>query len=205
MQNSEIIRKTSIEMFEQRGYNIIEDKEDSIIAIKENGEQVCIFFYNLPKFNIKVVQMYISIIKESDIQHGIIVYNGVITPMAKKVINSTDDISIELFTENELQYNITKHRLVPLHVKVSETEAAGLKKTFGTKFPVLLKSDPVARFYGFNKGDFIKIIRVISEKSEGVCDTHRHLVQQSDSGICNDCECPIEDHTMSYIAYRIVK
>ena len=35
--------------------------------------------------------------------------------VAKKVIEEANDIIIELFQEEELQYNITKHYLVPKH------------------------------------------------------------------------------------------
>ena len=81
---------------------------------------------------------------------------------AKKVIEEANDLIIELFQEEELQYNITKHYLVPKH-ELSYPKGTKISKDFkdkyGDKFPVLLKTDPVARFYGYNKGDIIKITR----------------------------------------------
>ena len=39
-----------IEMFEQRGYDIIEKDDDQILAMKKNGKQICAFMANTPKF-----------------------------------------------------------------------------------------------------------------------------------------------------------
>ena len=35
---------TCIEMFEQRGYKIVEKDDERILAIKEDGNQLCAFF-----------------------------------------------------------------------------------------------------------------------------------------------------------------
>ena len=34
-----------------------------------------------------------------------------------------------------------------------------IKEKYGDTFPSLLKSDPISRFYGYNKGDIIKVTR----------------------------------------------
>ena len=68
----------------------------------------------------------------------------------------------ELFEENELQYNITKHYLVPKHELLFEKGSKGakeFKEKYSDKFPIILKTDPISRFYGFNKGDIIKVTR----------------------------------------------
>jgi DNA-directed RNA polymerase I, II, and III subunit RPABC1 len=147
------------EMFEQRGYNIIEQDEDKITAIKEDGKHICAFMANTPKFNVERVQEYISLMNELNITHSIVVYKETATPMAKKVVSSSNEMIIELFTEEELQYNITKHILVPLHQKLSKEETAIFKKKYGVKFPTLLKNDPISRFYGYERGDIIKVTR----------------------------------------------
>ena len=92
-------------------------------------------------------------------KHCIIIYSGSSTPMATKLADSSVEIEIELFTEAELQYNITKHRLVPLHRKLPDEEAEQFKKTYGLKFPVILRTDPISRFYHYKRGDVIKIER----------------------------------------------
>jgi len=151
--------QTCLEMFQQRGYTIIDHDEDRINAVKEDGRQICAFMADIQKFNVNRVQEYISFMNQLETKHGIIVYKDNATPMAKKVVDNSQDILIELFTEEELQYNITKHRLVPKHERLSSEEALAFKVRFGKKFPSLLRSDPVCRFYGYNRGDIIKITR----------------------------------------------
>jgi DNA-directed RNA polymerase I, II, and III subunit RPABC1 len=154
--------QTCLEMFEQRGYNIIEKDEEQILALKKNGKQVCAFMANTPKFNVERIQEYISIMKQMDVWHAIIIYKDNATPVAKKVIEESNQILIELFDECEMQYNITKHYLVPKHELAFEKgtkSAKEFKAKYGDKFPFLLKNDPVSRFYGFNTGDIIKVTR----------------------------------------------
>lgn len=149
-----------IEMFIQRGYNISETEEfNKIIAIKSDGSQVCSFMSYHSKFNVTCIQNYISIMHDMNINHIIIIYKNSVTPMAKKIVESSQDIIVELFSEDEMQYNITKHRLVPTHQKLPDNEAEQFKKEFGIRLPVILKTDPVARFYAYKRGDVIKIIR----------------------------------------------
>jgi len=155
----EIALQTCLEMFQQRGYTIVEHDEDRINAVKQDGRSICAFMADTPKFNVNRVQEYISFMNQLDTNHGIIVYKDNATPMAKKVIDNSQDIIIELFTEEELQYNITKHRLVPKHERLSPEEAVAFKKSFGIKFPSLLITDPVSRFYGYSRGDIIKVTR----------------------------------------------
>lgn len=152
-----------LEMFEQRGYEIVEQDDERILAIKEDGNQICAFISkNMTKFNVDRIQEYISMIKKMDIWHCIIVYKDSATPIAKKVVEDSKEIIIELFNEDELQYNITKHFLVPLHellYKKKSKECDTFKKKYSDKFPVILKTDPIARFYFYDKGDVIRVTR----------------------------------------------
>jgi DNA-directed RNA polymerase I, II, and III subunit RPABC1 len=147
-----------MEMFIQRGYDVVEQDEERILAIKEDGAQICAFIPKImSKFNVDCIQQYISMLKKMDIYHCVIVYKDSATPIAKKVVEDSHEILIELFNEEEMQYNITKHKLVPLHklkYRKNSKECAAF-----SKYPVILKSDPVSRFYGFQKGDVIEITR----------------------------------------------
>jgi DNA-directed RNA polymerase I, II, and III subunit RPABC1 len=145
-----------VEMFEQRGYTIIDSDEYRILANKPDGAQICAFF-TIHKFNIDRLQEFIAMMKKMDVWHCIIVYRENATPVAKKIVLDSKEMIIELFELEEMQYNITKHYLVPKHEKVPESEK--FEKKIVDKLPILLKSDPVSRFYGFKKGDLIKVIR----------------------------------------------
>ena len=96
---------------------------------------------------------------EMDIFHAIIVYKDGVTSFTKKAIEQSLEMVFELFAVEDLQYNITKHRLQPKFECLSENEAVKFKKEFGIRFPALRKDDPIVRFYFFQKGDIIKVTR----------------------------------------------
>ncbi len=151
-----------LEMLSQRGYTNIEENRErqEILASSSNGT-VCVFLTVITKLNVAEIQNRISDLQDRDIHHGIIIYSGTPTPTVKNVVSrsSAIGITIELFHSDDLQFNITKHRLVPKHVLLSKEEATEFKATYGTSIPFLLRSDPVCRFYDFSKGDIVKIIR----------------------------------------------
>jgi len=151
--------QTCMEMFIQRGYKILDHDDDKITGLKHDNTEICAFISNISKFNVERVQEYMTLMHQLSINHIIIILKETVTQMAKKIINTTNDMKIELFTEEELQYNITKHRLVPLHEKLSNEESIIFKRNHGTKFPIILKNDPISRFYAYEKGDIIKITR----------------------------------------------
>lgn len=147
------------EMIQQRGFIIASDDENKFTASKNNEETVVVFTNIVSKINIEKVKDFINILHKLNTSNCIIIYNENITSMALKLIENSSDVNIELFTLDELQLNITKHILVPFHERVPENEAVEFKKTYGVKFPILLKSDPICRFYNFKRGDIIKIHR----------------------------------------------
>lgn len=70
--------------------------------------------------------------------------------------------NIQIMNCQELQINKTKHRLVPIHKKISEKDASDLLKRYSlinkTQMPLILKDkDPICRYYNFKSGDIIKI------------------------------------------------
>ena len=93
------------------------------------------------------------------IDHVIIVYQGSITVSVKKIVELTEYFNIELFEENEFNLNITKHSLVPLHeVVVDPKELSELKRHL-KNLPIILRSDPISKFYAFKTGSIVRITR----------------------------------------------
>ena len=150
---------TCLEMLEQRNYEILDPEDDRITALKPDGTQVIVFLSDSAKFNVKNIQMYITIMDDLHIFHSIIIYKETITAFTKKAIEQSLEMTFELFSVEDLQYNITKHILQPKFECLPIVEAIQFKKKFGIRFPILRKDDPVSRFYAYNKGDVIKITR----------------------------------------------
>lgn len=149
--------QTVIEMITQRGYDIISDEEDKIVA-RLNNTNICVFTDIIGKFNVERVKEYTSLLHKLKLYRCIIIYNNTITPTAKKLLLTPSEYQIELFNENELQYNLTKHRLVPNHIRLEGDESKEFKIKYGVKFPMISRNDPVSRFYNFKHGDIIKIV-----------------------------------------------
>jgi len=151
--------KICVEMLNQREYKIITDEDDKIVATKPDGKNMIVFFSGISKFNVKNMQVFITVMNDLDIFHAIIIYKDGITAFTKKAIDQSIEMKFELFAEEDLQYNITKHALQPEFNKITVTEAEQLKTNYGSKFPILRHDDPIRRFYNFEKNDIIKITR----------------------------------------------
>lgn len=69
---------------------------------------------------------------------------------------------IEVFHENELIVNITRHELVPKHLPLTAEEQKQLLSRYKMKpsqLPRIQLSDPVARYFGMKRDEVVKIIR----------------------------------------------
>ena len=157
-----------LEMFQQRGYKNIkivnencDDKKTKITATKQDDKIVYAFTKIVEKLNIDEINSFIKFMNDNNNDHIIIIYEDKPTPAVKNITKVMDlKLNIELFHADDLQYNTTKHKLVPKHIKLSSEEALKFKKTYGIKIPYILRNiDPISKFYDFKKGDVIKIIR----------------------------------------------
>lgn len=150
-----------LEMLEQRGYSIESQEPDQIIAIKPDGNQMIVFFLSSSKFTVDYIKNMVNTLQnELYINHAIVVYKDSVTYMTKKFIENIPSLKIELFPEINLQYNITKHVLQPLkYEKLDDKEAEVFKKKYGVKFPVQKQTGEIALFYGYEKGDVIRVTR----------------------------------------------
>lgn len=86
----------------------------------------------------------------------IIVYAQSLTSGAKAIL-SENVMPISLFTFNEMSFDLIS--VVPTHELCTFPKPKEWKK-----FPTLLTSDPVAKYYNFKKNDIIKIT-----EDDGIC------------------------------------
>jgi hypothetical protein len=150
-------REIVLEMLEQRGYTIVDT--ENIMALKPDGSQIIVFFNESPSFDTKSMKEVLSVMNEAGVVHSIVIYKDKVTPATKSTLEQCDDMKIELFAEEDMQINITKHRLQPIFEKLKDDEAIEFKKSFGLKFGTLKIDRPIARFYDYSKGDVIRITR----------------------------------------------
>ena len=147
------------EMLEARGYKIKKCEDNIYHTISDSSKRMIVIFSKYNKLNIDSIKYNLEIINSNKYNHAIIIYNDNITSSAKKIINNLYNIYIETFAVNELQFNISKHRLSRPHIKIIGKEEEEIRKKYGDKLSFILKTDPQVRFYGFRENDIIKIIR----------------------------------------------
>ena len=145
-------------MILQRNWTI-DTHDEHIVGMTDNLVKYMVFFISGQKLNIVNIKDCAKILTDNNIGYSILVYGDSITSSARKVLNTLPNITFELFSLDNLQYNITNHRYVRPHIKLTKSEQEEFTQKMGTDIPLLLKTDPICRFYNFEKGDIIKIIR----------------------------------------------
>jgi DNA-directed RNA polymerase I, II, and III subunit RPABC1 len=97
------------------------------------------------------------------VKRAILIINGKFSNFAKQTLAEVSaDFVIEHFLENELLVDITEHELVPEHVVLKDEDKAALLARYKLKeaqLPRIQLGDPIARFYGMQRGQVVKIIR----------------------------------------------
>lgn len=116
-----------------------------------------------PKIGVGVSKI-IDDAKSSGCSKIIIVTQKGATPSTNTIINNVKatGVIITLFTVSETQFNPTKHRLVPKHEPLTKREKMDVLTEFGVtpdQMPVVLSTDPIAKWYGFTKGTVLRITR----------------------------------------------
>jgi DNA-directed RNA polymerase subunit H (RpoH/RPB5) len=154
MINPNIVKNIK-EMCKERGYIILDEKENEIITNK-----CYIIFTNDIKININYIKDITHMMTEQDIKHVIIVYNGNITINNHNLKEIKSIYNIEFFPEKLFMFNITRHELVPKHEKLLNTDP-DYKAIVKEKchLPYIFEHDPICKYYNFKNGDILKITR----------------------------------------------
>lgn len=186
------VRKTIIEMLKDRLYNVDDETAnidiDQFIAMYDNeninftvDNKIHIYFYNENKsFGKKdLTTIYSKIKKEiGEYIKLMIIINGKCIESIRNELNNIEFQNVEIFTQEQLQFNITKNYLVPKHILLTDDEKKEVYKKYNTTnndvFQKIRKNDPVAQYYAMKKDDMCKIIR--SSPSSGICVSYRVVV-----------------------------
>jgi len=123
---------------------------------------LCFFPEDL-KVGVKPIRRYCERMKDEGVQRAIIVVQHGMTSFARQALaEMAPKYSLEQFVETELLVNITQHQLVPKHILLSKEEKKMLLERYKlkeTQLPRIQISDPVARYFGLQRGNVVKIVR----------------------------------------------
>lgn len=151
-------------------------KSASIFSI-DIGDALCVIFYT-GKFSMSTFKPYIE--KADGFKQTILILPEKLTAMNMKAIAERQkkaDLAgaartiLQTFVMPELLYNITHHRLVPKHEVVSEEDdILRVIKDYNVKnrsqLPIILRTDPVAKYFGMKPGQLAKITRISPSAGE---------------------------------------
>ncbi len=181
------VRKTVLEMLNDRGYTIPESQNINFeeFSIQYNNNTVNIFledenkgktyinFHNEPKSITKndMKTLLNNLIKdyEDDEIKLIILLKEKGNGSILKELNKEIYKNVEIFMNKNMMFNITHHEYVPKHIILSKEEEEEVLDKYNTsknKLPKILKSDPVAKYYGMKHDQICKIIRKSPEVGE---------------------------------------
>ena len=178
------VRKTLLEMLIDRKYNVdkslfISFNEFSLIyetfnfdfnvVSKDNSHTMYItFFTDIKNFTKKDFYNTINKIDRNDGDKIIIILREKCNQTIIKELNLAKNKNIEIFTINILQFNITKHELIPKMELLNDQEKKELLikyKCTVNQLPKIFKTDPITKYFGAKTGDIFKIYR--NSKSVG--------------------------------------
>ncbi|KAK5168937.1 DNA-directed RNA polymerases II 24 kDa polypeptide (RNA polymerase II subunit 5) [Saxophila tyrrhenica] len=111
---------------------------------------------------IKDLKQFAQLLQEKNYYTGIFITQAAPTSSALKIIPSLLPIQMEIFKEEDLLVNISRHELVPKHLLLSPEEKKGLLERYRlkeTQLPRIRVDDPMARYLGLRRGQVVKIIR----------------------------------------------
>ena len=118
-----------------------------------------------------------NLMVENGANRGILIVGGRFSNLAKTMLADVSPLLVEYFRQEEVIIDITEHELVPEHVVLSPAEKAALLERYKlreTQLPRIQAGDPVARYYGMQRGQVVKIIRP-SETAGRFC-TYRIVI-----------------------------
>ncbi|KAA1467320.1 DNA-directed RNA polymerase RPB5 subunit [Dentipellis sp. KUC8613] len=132
-------------------------------SVHNPEDQIFVFFSDEKSVGVKTMRKLLGILEEKNINRGIIIFPGVMTSSARKVILAMQArFKLEEFAEADLLVNITHHKLVPRHEVLTQEQKRLLLEKYRlkeTQLPRIQIADPIARYYGLRRGQVVKITR----------------------------------------------
>lgn len=186
------VRRTVLELLADRGFAVLETDDDlnmpreafeshfsaasfnreSLTMLRQKqddaSDQIYVFFPDEARnkaLGVKPISDKAERMERDGVNRAIIILQTGLTPYAKQAVeklSAGDRFRMEVFLENELLVNITRHQLVPRHQVLSDEEKKNLLRRYKLKesqLPRIQKTDPIARYYGLTPGTVVKITR----------------------------------------------
>ncbi|XP_057437978.1 DNA-directed RNA polymerase V subunit 5A [Lotus japonicus] len=174
-------RRTALEMLKDRGYTIPSSEiQLSLSEFREThgqkpdvdrlrfsathsadpSKRVLVIFCGPGVVKVTSIRNIAGQIVNKDTLSGVLlIVENNITGQALKAINLFS-FKVEIFQITDLLVNITKHVLKPKHQVLTDRQKKNLLKKFNIEekqLPRMLQSDAIARYYGLQRGQVVKV------------------------------------------------
>lgn len=147
----------------------------------DTAELMFIFFNGSDTFSTEMLNQYESTAQANGAKRATIVLSGKVgsttTKRLQQLSRSEFGVKVQLFHEDDLVVNITRHELVPKHTPLEEAELKEMLEAHSLQLhqlPRLLSTDPVALYFALERGQVVKITR--KSESAGRYETYRQVV-----------------------------
>lgn len=146
--------------------------DNNILQIFVN-DHMKIIYYLHNKFKFADLKKFIQFKDEDKITDIVLIFKEKINSFNPKNIEEFNNINLQTFLIKELLFNISKHELVPKHELIRDpVEIVRLVDHFNLKsklqFPIILKSDPMAKYLNIQPGELVKVTRVSPSAGESI-------------------------------------
>ncbi len=121
-----------------------------------------------PQFVVKTLRNYEEYMYDNKVNNAILITDTILNIYVKRALkelsnrNNPKHKKITVFFSYELVVNITQHPWVPLHQGLTPEEEETTMSKYRLKkkqFPRISINDPVAKYYGYIRGQIVKITR----------------------------------------------
>ena len=154
-----------------------EENEDN----SREKKNIYVFFQmddtNFGKNDLKKVVSEVHNKFETDDVLIILVLKDKANNAVRKELKNAKYDGTEVFERENLMFNVTKHILVPKHIKLSPEEAKAVMEKYSCpkkQLPKILINDPQVKYHGMKVGDVCKIVR--NNRENGVEISYRIVI-----------------------------
>lgn len=153
---------------------------------KRESNTLMVFFSGAPALTIREVQDCRDKALQKRVRSMIIVANKIAGVVRRDILEMSGRIDpasgqpllrIQVFEEDGLVSNATRHETLPRHIPLTHAEADKLlaeRKLNISQLPRLLYADPIVQYLGLERGNVVKIIR--PSKESGDYDMYRQVI-----------------------------
>lgn len=159
---------------------------NSTFCKEDEKDKIFVMWFPYEKIGNNEIGIIYDILENENLKKCIIIarYSNNITSQAKKTIKSlkAKKFILEFFTEKELQANPKCSNLVYRHIECGAKKKKEVLTQYNitkSQAPTIKLTDKMCRYYGFQKGKLIKIVRV-SDCMPNFFDKNEKLISLND-------------------------